>query len=372
MSRQVVHFLSGLEVGGKERVAIQLARRARDAGYATELLLFDAPYRGERVDLDPGDLPVDFVPRRPGLDVRLLLTLARRWRRTRPQVVHAHNDTGVFYACAAAALTGAGGPAVCATFHTKPGHDTPAARRLTRWAAARADRITAVSDELAGVLVADGWVTRCDTLWNGVDLEEFADDGPTDDWRARLGVPPDAVLIGHVARFDPVKRHVDLLDAARRLAAEDVPAVLALVGQGPLHDEVRAAAADCANVRFVPRVVDVPAFLRALDLFVLCSDHEAAPRVIIEAMACGLPAIATDVGGVARILTGDGGELAGSLVPRRDPARLAAAIRELAADPARRAYLGRRARVRAAAFSAGEEWRQYAALYAAAAAERGV
>jgi glycosyltransferase involved in cell wall biosynthesis len=367
VTKRLVHFLGSLEVGGKERVALQLARRARAAGWDPELFLFDAPYRGPEVDLDPGDLPVDFLARRPGFDLRLVLGLARHWRRSRPQLVHAHNDTGVFYACAAALLTGARGPAVCATFHNRPLHDTPNARRLTRWAARRADRITAVSDELAEQLVADGWVTRCRTLWNGVDLDEFTAEGPTDGWRERLNVPPHALLVGHIGRFAPVKRHVDLLAAARVLADRAPPMVFVLVGQGPLHDEIEALAAGAENVRFVPRVTDVPAFLRELDLFVLSSDHEAAPRAVLEAMACGRPIVATEVGGVPRLLVRG----AGVLVRPRDPSALADAILALARSPEERRLLGEGARVRSERFSTEDEWRAYAKLYADALGDRG-
>lgn len=356
-------MLSGLEVGGRERVVLELARRARRDGLAPRLLLFETPFRNTDVDFDPGDLPWEFLPRRPGSDLRYPLALSRRLRELEADVVHAHNDTAVFFAGTAARLLRRPGPALIATFHTKPHHVTRKGRLSTRWAARRADAVTGVSEDLAQVVVNEGWVPRCDTLWNGIDLETFTPAGPDGGWRTRLAIPSDAVLVGHIGRFDPIKRHEDLLAAARRLEDLAPAVVLVLVGQGPDHDAIRARTADRTNLRFAPRVDDVAAFLRELDVFTLCSDHEAAPRVLLEALACGRPIVATAVGGIPGLLTDDAGEVAGVLVPPRDPARLADALAALAVDAERRAHLARQARVRAGAFSAEDEWAQYLELY---------
>ena len=368
--RPWIHLLSGLEIGGKERIALALARRGRREGRDARLVLFDTPFRNEELDFAPGEVPVEFLRRGPGVDLAFLWRLARRLRESRAELVHAHNDTAVFYAGAAAWLLGRRAPALCATFHTRPGHDTRGARFLTRRAARRAARITAVSEELAGVLVRDGWVERCETLWNGVELDEFSPEGRVDGWRARLGIAPGTLLVGHIARLDPIKRQQDLIAAVRALEGEGGALALVLVGVGPALDALRAAAASSARVHFVPRVADVPAFLRELDLFVLCSAHEAAPRVVLEAMACGRAIVATAVGGVPHLLTGAGGGC-GLLVPPNDPAALASAIRRLAGSPEERRQLGRRARERAADFSAEAEWRGYTELYLDALRARG-
>jgi L-malate glycosyltransferase len=362
--RRLLHVLSGLEVGGKERVALRLAGRARREGLDHRLVLFDAPFRGEELDFDPGEVPVHFLPRRPGVDARFVVALARLFRSLQVEVVHAHNDTAIFYACAAASLVGLRRPGVCGTFHTAPGHSTRGARLLTRWAARRAT-VTAVSPDLARLVVGEGWVRRCESIvWNGVDLEEFTPEGPRGGWRERLGVPGGAILVGHVGRFDPVKRQEDLLDAILRLERRDPSVMCVLVGQGPSFQELQARAAGVRSLRLVPRVVDVASFLRELDVFVLCSEREAAPLVLLEAMACGRAVVATEVGGIPEILTDGSGALCGRLVPPRSPQRLAEAIAEVAADPALRAKLGGDARRRAEDFSAEREWSEYSRLYA--------
>jgi hypothetical protein len=202
--RRIVHLLSGLEVGGKERVVLQLARRALGDGMEPRLLLFDAPYRGPDLDLDPGSLPVHFLRRGPGVNLGFAAAVARFVRERGTEVLHAHNDTAIFYACAASALTPRRRLFVCGTFHTQPGHATRGARFLTRLASRRADRVTSVSSDLAARVVKDGWVRRCETILNGVELEDFTPEGPTGGWRERLQIPDGSIVVGQVGRFDPV------------------------------------------------------------------------------------------------------------------------------------------------------------------------
>jgi glycosyltransferase involved in cell wall biosynthesis len=355
---RLLHVLNGLQIGGKERVVLDLAHRATREGYEPALLLFDTPFRSVEVDFDPGELPTHFLPRRPGLDWRFPTELARFARQRQIDILHAHNDTAVFYACVAARLMKRRPPLVVGTFHTWPGHDTRGARMLTKWAARRADRLTAVSDELATRLVQRGWLRNCRVIWTGVNLDRFDPTGPVGSWRQRLGIPETALLVGHVGRLDPIKRQVDLIRTAEHMAPDQAHFVL--VGQGPTHAELTDLSQGLDNVHMVPRVADMPAFLRELDVFMLCSDHEAAPKVVLEAMACGRPVVATAVGGVRHILA-DGG---GLLLPVRQTDLMAAAIQELADDPERRLTLGRQARRRAAAFSDEREWCHYAAIYA--------
>ncbi|HEX5011064.1 MAG TPA: glycosyltransferase family 4 protein, partial [Planctomycetota bacterium] len=138
-----------------------------------------------------------------------------------------------------------------------------------------------------------------------------------------------------------------------------------LVGQGLPGAEVQALAAGDASVRCVSRVVDVAAFLREVDVFVICSSHEAAPRVLLEAMACGRAIVATRVGGMVEMLHGRGDEPCGVLVEPGRPSDLAAALLQVAGDPQARAELGARARARAADFSADTEWRAWSRIYEA-------
>jgi glycosyltransferase involved in cell wall biosynthesis len=102
--------------------------------------------------------------------------------------------------------------------------------------------------------------------------------------------------------------------------------------------------------------------LAALDVFVLCSDHEAAPRALLEALAAGCAAVVTEVGGMPHVVGAGTSEPPALLVPPRSPESLADALHELE-DPRLRAAYAARARTRAEAFSSGTVWEAYAALW---------
>jgi len=355
--------MGSLEVGGKERVVLDLARRARAQGLEHSILLFDRPWSGDARDFDPGQVPWSFLLRRGGLDLAFARSLARALRGT--QVVHAHNDSAIAYAALARCWSWGRFPAIAGTFHTYPGHDTPAARRVTRWATRRAGAVTAVSRDLAERLAAAGWSRPCEVLENGIDLAAFRAEGPAAEtgerpWRERWRVTPGELVVGHVGRFDPIKRQDDLLEALLLLRARGRRVRGVFAGEGPERARFEARAADLEGVHVVPRARYVAGLLRALDVFVLCSAHEATPRALLEAMACGLPCVATSVGGVPEMLAGG----AGILVPPADSSALAAALEPLLADGERRAALGRAARARAGDLSAEREWERYRALWA--------
>ena len=115
------------------------------------------------------------------------------------------------------------------------------------WASGSVDRIAVVSEELGRRLVSMGWIRRFETVWNGVDLTEFSSEGGPGPWRERLGVSEPGLLVGHVGRFDAVKRQHDLLDAARRLEGHDPRLHFVFVGQGPNLDGFRREAASVSD-----------------------------------------------------------------------------------------------------------------------------
>jgi len=359
----IVHVLSGLVVGGKERVALSLAEHAVRDGHNVSLVLYDTPFRSVAVDFDSREIPVIHLKRGPGLDLLFALRLGRHFRKCQVDAVHAHNATALFYAILAAAWATPNNPRVVATFHAWPTYGRRITRWLTRWAGLFA-KATAVSDDLARRLVDAKWLFRCGVVWNGVDTDFYTPVGPTDGWRDRLHVSRGDFLIGHVGRFDPVKRHVDLLEVAARLHCVRPDVVFVLVGQGPLLEAMQNHAAHLPNIRFVRQVTDMPPLLRSLDGLVLCSAHEAAPLSLLEGMACGLPVVATAVGGIPHILRGDlGGEEAGLLVHPGDPDSLLKAILSVVVCSATRQRLSTAARRRALDFRLDTQWMAFKQLY---------
>jgi len=165
---------------------------------------------------------------------------------------------------------------------------------------------------------------------NGFDVDRFTPDPEAGrklrrEWR----IPENALLVGLVARLDPMKDHKTFLEAARAAAEQDSALHFVCVGDGPLRDELVGFS---EGLSFGDRLVwagarsDMPAVYSALDMCCLSSITEGFPNVLGEAMACGVPCVTTDVGD-ASFLVGD----SGLVVPPRDFQALAGGIQEMAA-----------------------------------------
>lgn len=170
------------------------------------------------------------------------------------------------------------------------------------------------------------------TIPNGFDLERFAPDPEARaDLRSELGIGPDELVVGHVARFHPVKGHDLMLEAAATVAEREPRARFILCGTG--IDRANPALAPLAaplgdRVLLLGERLQMPRIYPAFDLCVSSSRTEALPLAVGEAMACGVPVVATDAGDSAAMV-GDSGRI----VPLRDPEGLAAGILELLQRP---------------------------------------
>ncbi|HEX5960457.1 MAG TPA: glycosyltransferase [Rhodanobacteraceae bacterium] len=224
---------------------------------------------------------------------------------------------------------------------------SPRLRFASRFLNRRFDRIVAPSNAVLEAVAATehGPRGRMSCIPNGVDSRRFrpVDEAARQATRARLGLTPDALLVGCVADLFAVKRHIDLVDAFARVHGAIPNAHLLLIGDGPERPAIEARIRECRiaeRVRLLGSRNDVDALLPALDLFVLASDTEGLSNAILEAQACGLPVVATAVGGNPDLVDGE----RGMLVAPRDPEALAAAMRVLLGDAGMRARMGASAR----------------------------
>jgi len=220
-------------------------------------------------------------------------------------------------------------------------------RALFRRVNGRFDRIVAPTGSIIDALVSDERVerARCGTIPNGVDMQRFHPATPEQRLRLRsaLGFDAQQRLLGCVASFSPVKRHVDLIAAFARLRSADPRAHLLLIGEGALRADVERQIAQLqlsTSVHLLGARADVERILPALDAFVLASSTEGLSNAILEAQASGLPTVATNVGGNPDLVRAD----TGILVPAHAPDALAQALGEVLAAPARAAEMGMRAR----------------------------
>jgi glycosyltransferase involved in cell wall biosynthesis len=189
-----------------------------------------------------------------------------------------------------------------------------------------------------------------ETLYHGLDPNGPATWGSSNGVRQELGLPEDALVVGTVGSLTPKKDHHTLLRAAAR-AARSVPGLrVVVVGQGPLEDDLRAAAGDLGigeAVLFTGHREDARRLLGAFDVFALPSLHEGLPISLLEAMARARPVVASRAGGMPEVVT-DGRD--GLLVPVGDAPALGDALVRLLRNPGLRERLGRAARRRAGEF----------------------
>ncbi len=334
--RLVVHVTQSLGWGGLERVVYDLARAVDPARYRAVVLSLSDDL-GRRAQFDAAGVPLEVV-RQHGLDVTLPARLARRLTALGADLVVAHNFGRFFYAGPAARLARV--PALYAEHsNTRPDERALwlAQPRLTRSAAA----VVAVSETVRDYLLAKQRIApeQVCVIPNGIDLAPFDDLPAPAAARRALGLPEDGLVIGQVGRLVPVKNQALLLAAFAVLAPAVPEAHLVVAGDGPLRAELTADAERrglSPRVHLLGRRDDIPAVLAAMDVFCLCSQSEGLPLAIVEAMAAGLPVVATASAGRDLVVEGR----TGYLTPPGEAAPLSARLGELLRAPATRRAMG--------------------------------
>lgn len=276
--------------------------------------------------------------------LRRVIALARRGR---VQVIHSHGKGAGLYGRVTARLTGA------AAIHTFHGiHHAGYSRLylgLERALARCSYAVVHVSESQAAEARALGLAPsgQSRVIVNGIDaagVREAAARAALS--RAALGLRPGGVVLGTVARFDPIKRLEVLLRAFPLLLARVPEAQLVIVGDGPARDGLAALAARLdpgGRIVFAGALPDAARVLPLVDLYVTASRREGLPLAVLEAMACAVPVLATRAPGHVDAVE-DG--VTGRLVPVDDVPALAAAAADLLGDPSLRLAMGRAGRER--------------------------
>ena len=343
----ICQLLHGLRVGGAEVLAARLARSLRGRYRFHFVCLDELGTLGE--ELRQEGFAVDVLDRRPGVDWRLPLRLARLLARQRTALIHAHQYTPFFYALAGRLLYGR--PAVLFTEHGRWLPDYPRRKRIVfnRLLLQRRDRVLGVGEALRQALVVNEGIParRVGVIYNGINLAPYAVSADRCAVRREMQVADEDFVLIQVARLVPIKDHLTALRAVQSAAASLPRLRLVVVGEGPEESAIRRFIAEndlTAHVRMLGLRADVPRLLSAADVFLLSSLYEGIPLTVIEAMAAGLPAVSTAVGGVAEVI--EEGRT-GLLAPAGDAEALARQILRLAADPELRTRLGQAGRERA-------------------------
>jgi glycosyltransferase involved in cell wall biosynthesis len=358
----VAHVLSSFELGGQERVALELAAAQRRSGNRVLAISLASGSEGTlAAAFRAADVETLSVCKRRRLDPTLPFRLARLLGERHVEIVHTHNPFALVYGAPAGRLAG------CAVLHTKHGVNPGSARRraLRRLAAALTDAYVAVTPTLGEVARQrrECASSRLFVVANGIDTARFAPNDLTRaSMRSKLGVSESTRVVGTVGRLATEKNQLLLLAALEPLLDDSV--LLVVVGDGPLQsalcDRVERSRRQ-ARIRLLGARSDVAELLTAFDLFVLSSNSEGLPLVLLEAMATALPVVSTRVGGIADLVEE---RESGLLVRAGDAPGLRAAVESVLREPSRAAEMGRRGRERVLAQHSLEHMAsEYAALY---------
>jgi glycosyltransferase involved in cell wall biosynthesis len=302
---KVLHILANLGTGGAERMAAHIATRLDPARFEVAVLSISKPLGTdiEKTLADAG-VQVFFLGKELGFDYRTYRKVHRVMREFQPDIVHSHVHV-LRYALPSMLLLK---PAVMLhTVHNVAEQEVePRGYWLQKFAFKRGVVPVAVAQEVAASLTRLYKIPPCVVVGNCIPTAQYAfPQTPRAEWRAAAGFAETDVLFGCVARFAPQKNHTLMIQAFAQGPARDPRAHLVLSGAGELLERAKtqtAALGLSQRVHFLGVRTDIPDVLAAMDVFVLSSDYEGNPLSVLEAMAAGLPTVATAAGGVPELI----------------------------------------------------------------------
>ncbi len=362
---RILHPITRLIIGGAQENTILTAALLDSTDWAVTILsgpqtgsegslIESAREQGLTLEIEP-TLVREINPIKDLLALRRMMRLMRDGGYT---IVHTHSSkAGILGRWAA---KWAGVPIIVHTVHGWAHHERQ--HPLVRAIYIYLEKLTLpITDKLIAVTTLDidkgladgiGRAENYVTIRSGIELDRFGHPQvPRAETRAAWGIPLDAQVIGTVTRLSPQKAPLDFVRAAGRIAQSHPQSWFMMVGDGPLRGDVEALAIELG---IADRLVltglrrDVPELMAAFDLFTLSSLWEGLPRVLPQAMATGLPIVATACDGSAEAIS-DGGN--GFLVPPGNPDLLAERLCQLLDDPALAARMGEEGRTRVVEFS---------------------
>jgi glycosyltransferase involved in cell wall biosynthesis len=332
--------IKGLGPGGAERLLVASAAAIDRAVFDVEVVYL-LPRKDHLVaELEALGVPCTCLGMSDERDLRWTVELRRRLRERNFDIVHMHSPYAAAFArLVVRSLPKRERPRLVTTEHNPWSTYKPSTRIANAITAPLDDAIIAVSEETRRSFPR-GRRRRAETVVHGVQLDEIrAGAAERDAVRRELGVADETLLVGTVANYHPKKDWPNLLHAARRVVDTDASIRFCGVGQGPLEAEVIELHEQLhlqQSVILTGHRSDAVRVMAGFDIFVLASQWEGLPVVLMEACALGLPIVATEVGGIPDHFSNDVDAL---LVPPHRADLLAAAVLRVTGDPALRARL---------------------------------
>lgn len=355
---RIAHVITRMIVGGAQENTLHTCRDLI-RNFNDDVLLITGPSPGPEGDL----LRIHEASHEiPTAEIRSLRRAIHPWRdlaawyelnrvlaKFKPDVVHTHSAKGGILGRLAAHRLGV--PAIVHTVHGAPFHPYEnfasrlVYRTCERFAASRCHAFISVADAMTGLMVDSGVADRekFTTIYSGMEVAPFLNAAQhRDRVRKELGFTDDQIVVGKVARLQPLKGHVDLLAAARTVLDACPQVRFLLVGDGVLRAQLerqirRAGLADHFCFTGLVRPTDVPALIGAMDVLVHVSLREGLARALPQALLAGKPVVSYDIDGAREVCLP---AQTGYLIPASSIQPLADALIKLARDDALRRKLG--------------------------------
>lgn len=340
---KVLQVVLSLNPGGTEKLVLELVKRLQgEVPMAVCCLDQDGAWSDT---LRNADIDVTALHRGAGFRPGLGRAIAQFAARHGATVLHCHQYSPFVYGSLARMWRP--GLRVVFTEHGRLSDAPPSPKRrvANRFLSRAPRRVFTVSAELKQHLVAEGFSDdRVGVIYNGVDVGPMPSPELRRAWRRELNIPDGTVAIGTIARLDTVKDFGTMIRSVAG-AAQRAPVQLLIIGDGAERQALEREAQACGApglIRFLGHRDDARQLLAACDVYANSSISEGISLTILEAMAAGLPIVATAVGGTPEIIDAS----CARLVPPRDPAVMSAAFELLAVDLDLRTSLGTAARRR--------------------------
>jgi len=342
----VVQLLPSLQTGGAEKMVLHLSLELKSAGVESGVIsFFDVTSSQLERGLRAEGIPVWSLGKRLGPDLAMIGRLRKLLGKIRPQVIHTHLSALRYAVMSVIGLDHP--PRIVHTLHCVAERDSAGLRWLQQWCLGRGVTLIAVSEEVARSCARVYRKADVPVIPNGIPVrKQMCPPETRAHMRRLLGIDSDCFAFCCVASLRAVKNHRDLIEAFAGIAFE-TKAHLVLAGDGELRSELETLAralriAD--QTHFLGEREDIAQVLAACDCFVLPSVSEGNPLSVLEAMASGLPVIATEVGGLPELVR-SGSE--GLLVPAGSAEALRQAMMRVITDSDLRRTMSRASQQRA-------------------------
>lgn len=333
---KVVHVVHSLNLGGAEKLVVRMSQ-ALAGQFDISVLCLDEPGLWAE-KLRKEGFSVHCLWRQPGMDMGVVIKLAKFTRENRVDIVHAHQSTPWFYAGLSRLLHGS--PRLLFEEHGRHYPEVGKEKKIlfNRYIVLPlTHRVVAVSEDTKNRLVRyEGLVyDRIDVIYNGVAAVPSITPQERTRLRRELGLSPNDFVVGTVGRFDPIK-NLSLLVESIAIVREKIPAIKGLlVGDGPTFEKIK----ELRKSRKLSNALVMPGYcsnagrlVQCMDLFVLSSVSEGVSVALLEAMAAGVPVVVTNVGGNPEIVSNG---KTGWIIASGSLTELTAAILDAAEHPQR-------------------------------------